>query len=69
MVLLSRAGGRRGQVGIRHQLWPFWHSLLIYHVKEGKGDNPPKYSYNIENPLLEYCVNKGNGIIHQISMI
>ena len=23
---------------IKHQLWPFWHPLLIYHVKDDKGD-------------------------------
>ena len=33
--------GEPGQVGIKHQLWPFWHPLLIYHVKDDKGDILP----------------------------
>ena len=37
MVLFSMVEDL-GQVGIKHQLWPFWHPLLIYHVKDDKGD-------------------------------
>ena len=58
--------GEPGQVGIKHQQWPFWQPLLIYHVKDDKGDIShqifqipkiyTKYIFQIPNILLIYHV-------------